>query len=88
MRSQMATLVDQFELAFPVPELPLPAIERYRLVPMTSLYLEVDFEDTDDGDSFGDDRESSSRGASSFPGLDAAPQSDRYLRARCWVSEE
>ena len=50
--------------------------------------LEVDFEDTDDGDSFGDERESSSRGASSYPGLDAAPQSDRYMRARCWVSEE
>jgi hypothetical protein len=84
----MATLVDRFELAFPIAELPLPAIERYRMVPMTSLYLEVDFEDTDDGDSFADARESSMRAGSSMPPSGSAPQSDRYLRARCWVSEE
>jgi len=86
MRPQMATLIDRFELAFPIAELPLPAIERYRMVPMTSLYLEVDFEDTDDGDSFGDERET--RAGSSMPPSEASPQSDRYLRARCWVSEE
>jgi hypothetical protein len=75
MRSQMATLIDHFELAFPIIELPPPAIERYRMVPMKSLDLEVDFEDTDESDSFG-------------PSSDAVPQSDRYLRARCWASEE
>ena len=79
MRSQMATLIDHFELAFPVTELPLPAIERYRMVPIQSLYLEIDFEDTDERDS---------RGSSGCGSIDDAPQSDRYLRARCWASEE
>ena len=75
MRSQMATLIDHFELSFPVIELPLPAVERYRMVPMRSFDFEVDFEDTDESDSFG-------------PSSDSIPQSDRYLRARCWASEE
>jgi hypothetical protein len=66
----MATLIDQFELGFPLSELPLPAVERYRRVPVQSLYLEIDFEDTD----------------ATEPG--EAPRSDRYLRARCWASEE
>ncbi|MGO8992835.1 MAG: hypothetical protein ACLQVI_05875 [Polyangiaceae bacterium] len=75
----MATLIDHFELAFPVTELPLPAIERYRMVPIQSLYLEIDFEDTDEGDA---------RASSQSGSCEEAPQSDRYLRARCWASEE
>jgi hypothetical protein len=72
MRSQMATLVDHFELGgFPVSALPFPAVERYRRVPIQSLYLEIDFEETDD--------------EKTSPGL---PPSERYLRARCWSSEE
>jgi hypothetical protein len=78
MRSQMATLIDHFELAFPIIELPPPAVERYRMVPMKSLDLEVDFEETDTGETTG----------SFGPSSDAVPQSDRYLRARCWASEE
>jgi hypothetical protein len=74
----MATLIDHFELAFPVIELPLPAVERYRRVPMQSLDLEVAFEDADEETEwFG-------------PTTKAAdpPRSDKYLRARCWASEE
>lgn len=78
MRLPMATLVDHFELAFPILELPPPAIERYRLVPMKSLDLEVEFEDTDEETEwFG-------------PKIAVVPakESERYLRARCWASEE
>lgn len=77
MRSQMATLIDHFELAFPVLELPLPAVERYRLVPMQSFDLEVEFEDVDE--------ETEWFGPKTAP---EPPPSDRYLRARCWASEE
>ena len=79
MRPENATLVDRFELVeFPIRDLPLPAVERYRMVPMQSLYLSIDFEDSDAGES--------SPGSDSFS--DGAPPSDRYLRARCWASEE
>ena len=83
MRSQMATLIDHFELAFPVIELPLPAVERYRMVPMQSLDFEVEFEDADEEtESFGP----MSKATSKAP--PPPPPSDRYLRARCWASEE
>ena len=76
MRPPMATLVDHFELAFPILELPPPAIERYRVVPMLSLDLEVEFEDADEETEwFG-------------PKAKSVPPSERYLRARCWASEE
>jgi hypothetical protein len=79
MRPSQATLVDRFELAFPIAELPRPAIEKYRAAPIQSLYLEVDFEDTDDGEV----------SSGSYSGhSDEEPKSDRYLRARCWASEE
>jgi hypothetical protein len=80
MRPENATLVDRFELIeFPVRDLPLPAVERYRMVPIQSLYLEIDFDDSDSGESSpGSDSGSS----------DAVPPSDRYMRARCWASEE
>ena len=61
MRAMTGTLIDCFEL-------PLPAIERYRMVPMQSLDLEVEFDDTGE--------------------TDALPPSDRFLRARCWSSED
>jgi hypothetical protein len=74
MRSQMATLIDHFELGFPAVELPTPAIERYR-VPMRSLDLEVDFEDESQTEWFA-------------PSSKSDPEPEKYLRARCWVSEE
>jgi hypothetical protein len=74
----MATLIDHFELAFPVVELPLPAVERYRMVPMQSLDFEVEFEDADE------ETEWFGPKAKAPP----PPPSDRYLRARCWASEE
>jgi hypothetical protein len=83
----MATLIDRFELAFPIAELPPPAIDRYRMVPMTSLYLEVDYEDTGESDPFVDEP-AATRAGSSLPPSERGAQSDRYLRARCWVSEE
>jgi hypothetical protein len=80
MRPQSATLVDRFELVeFPVIGLAEPGIKQYRRIPIQSLYLEIDFEDSDAG-------ESSPGSDSGYS--DAAPQSDRYLRARCWASEE
>jgi hypothetical protein len=89
MRPNAATLIDRFELAFPIAELPPPAIDRYRMVPMTSLYLEVDYEDTDESEAFGEDDRATWRGDSGvLASSDVVPQSDRYLRARCWVSEE
>jgi hypothetical protein len=79
MRLPMATLVDHFELAFPIIELPPPAIERYRLVPMKSLDLEVEFEDADE--------ETEWFGPTTVR-PPAPAESERYLRARCWASEE
>jgi hypothetical protein len=64
----MNTLIDCFEL-------PLPAIETYRVVtsyrtvPMQSLDLSVDFEDTEETDAL-------------------PPPSDRFLRTRSWASED
>jgi hypothetical protein len=81
MRPENATLVDRFELSFPIIEPRAPAIERYRAAPIQSLYLEIDFEDTDTG-------ETSSPGSDAAYGADGEPKSDRYLRARCWASEE
>jgi hypothetical protein len=79
MRSSQATLVDRFELSFPLPDLPRPAVEKYRAAPIQSLYLEIDFEDTDA------DRD----GSGWFNRAEKpAPESDRYCRARCWASEE
>jgi hypothetical protein len=75
MRSPSVTLVDHYELSFPVIELPAPAVERYRQVPMRSLDLEVDFDDESHTEWFGSDSKS-------------ARHPDRYLRARCWASEE
>ena len=77
MRSQMATLIDHFELAFPVIELPLPAVERYRRVPMQSFDLEVAFEDADEETEWFGPKSKAE-----------PPRSDKYLRARCWASEE
>jgi hypothetical protein len=82
MRSQATTLIDQFELGFRPPEysseipieLPAPAIERYR-VPMRSLDLEVEFEDESQTEWF-------------LPRTKSEPEPEKYLRARCWVSEE
>jgi hypothetical protein len=82
MRPPMATLVDHFELAFPIIELPPPAIERYRLVPMKSLDLEVAFEDADE------ETEWFGPSATVSAGAKPVPPSERYLRARCWASEE
>lgn len=75
MRSQHATLIDHFELGFPAVELPPPAVERYRTVPMHSLDLEVEFEDESQTEWF-------------LPSLKSEPEPEKYLRARCWVSEE
>jgi hypothetical protein len=75
MRSQYATLIDHFELGFPAVELPPPAVERYRMVPMHSLDLEVEFEDASQTEWFG-------------PSSKAEAEPEKYLRARCWVSEE
>ena len=79
MRSQSATLIDHFELGYrPVElsvELPEPAVERYRTGPMHSLDLEVDFEDESQTEWF-------------LPRLKSEPEPEKYLRARCWVSEE
>jgi hypothetical protein len=80
MRPDNATLVDRFELSLPILDVPRPAIERYRAAPIQSLYLEIDYEDTDAGDT--------SPGSDSAYGRDGEPKSDRYLRARCWASEE
>jgi hypothetical protein len=80
MRPQMATLIDHFELAFPVLELPLPAVERYRRVPMQSFDLEVEFGDADE--------ETEWFGPKTTASVPDPPRSDKYLRARCWASEE
>ncbi len=78
MRPPMATLVDRFELAFPIVELPPPAVERYRLTPMPGVDLELEA-------SFADAEEQTEWFA---PRAQRAPESERYLRARCWASEE
>ncbi len=75
MRSSMAPMVDRYEGGLPILDLPLPAVERYRRAPMVSLDLEIEFEDASQTEWFG-------------PMAETAPLPDRYLRARCWASEE
>ena len=74
MRSA-ATVGPRLEVSFPIFDLPRPAVERYRRVPMVSLNLEIEFEDESQTEWFG-------------PTAKTAPMPDRYLRARCWASEE
>jgi hypothetical protein len=75
MRTAPGSRVERYEVSFPVLELPLPAVERYRPAPMRSLDLEVEFEDESETEWFG-------------PSSKSGPSPDRYLRARCWASEE